>query len=100
MASSTEKIPEHEIAAPGTPTSPPQSHLKVSNDLDAAFNYIQNANNADYDTSSVNLKALRRKIDWRIVPMMFLCYTMQFLDKVNINVSRATPTPNAVEFGN
>lgn len=28
---------------------------------------------------------LLRKIDWRIVPIMFLCYFLQFLDKVLIN---------------
>lgn len=29
--------------------------------------------------------ALLRKIDWRIVPIMFACYFLQFLDKVLIN---------------
>jgi hypothetical protein len=36
---------------------------------------------------SVNINALRRKIDIHIVPLMFCCYTMQFLDKVILNVS-------------
>jgi hypothetical protein len=30
--------------------------------------------------------ALVRKIDWRIVPTLFLAYFLQFLDKVAINV--------------
>jgi hypothetical protein len=30
---------------------------------------------------------LRRKIDWRILPIMSACYGLQFLDKVLINVS-------------
>ncbi|GAO16713.1 hypothetical protein UVI_02002590 [Ustilaginoidea virens] len=34
---------------------------------------------------AVDLNALRRRIDWHIVPLMFLCYTMQFLDKVILN---------------
>ena len=33
-------------------------------------------------------KALIRKIDWRIVPIMFLVYFLQFLDKVTLNVSK------------
>jgi hypothetical protein len=37
---------------------------------------------------SVNITALRRKIDFHIVPLMFCCYTMQFLDKVILNVSQ------------
>lgn len=36
----------------------------------------------------VNESALIRKIDWRIVPTLFLAYFLQFLDKVVINVSR------------
>jgi hypothetical protein len=38
------------------------------------------------DADSVGTNALRRKIDWHIVPLMFACYLMQFLDKVILNV--------------
>lgn len=58
-------------------------------DLDQAFWFVQETtvgNNA-YTTSASELKALRRKIDWHIVPIMFCCYTMQFIDKVLLNVS-------------
>jgi hypothetical protein len=34
----------------------------------------------------VDEKALLRRIDWRIVPIMFFCYIMQFVDKVLVNV--------------
>jgi len=34
----------------------------------------------------INEKALVRRIDYGIVPLMFFCYLMQFLDKVLINV--------------
>lgn len=30
--------------------------------------------------------ALMRRIDWRILPVMFLTYFLQFLDKVSLNV--------------
>lgn len=53
-------------------------------DLDKAYWYVQ-----EHDTSQwsvLELKALRRKIDWWIVPIMFCCYTMQFIDKVLLNV--------------
>jgi hypothetical protein len=36
---------------------------------------------------TVNLRALRRKIDRRLMPYMFCCYVLQFLDKVMLNVS-------------
>ncbi len=58
-------------------------------DLDQAFWYVQESSNRDapYPASASDLKALRRKIDWHIVPIMFCCYTMQFIDKVLLNVS-------------
>lgn len=33
----------------------------------------------------VPLGKIRRLIDWRIIPIMFCCYTLQFLDKVILN---------------
>ena len=30
--------------------------------------------------------ALMRRVDWRILPVMFLRYFLQFLDKVSLNV--------------
>lgn len=38
---------------------------------------------------NVDLVALRRKIDRRLLPYMFCCYVLQFLDKVMLNVSIA-----------
>ncbi|GAB1321013.1 hypothetical protein MFIFM68171_11223 [Madurella fahalii] len=55
-----------------------------SGDLDAAWKYLENHRDVD-GKSQINLVALRRKIDFRIVPLMFLCYTLQFLDKVILN---------------
>lgn len=36
-------------------------------------------------TLSVNLAPITRKVDWHIVPLMLVCYFLQFLDKVLIN---------------
>ena len=38
------------------------------------------------DDLEVNETALVRKIDWHIVPILFVAYFLQFLDKVIINV--------------
>lgn len=38
-------------------------------------------------TGPIDERRLLRRIDWRIIPIMFVCYTCQFLDKVNLNVS-------------
>lgn len=34
---------------------------------------------------SVDTRTLVRKIDWRIIPLAFMCYAVQFIDKININ---------------
>ncbi|KAL9634909.1 MAG: hypothetical protein Q9204_002818 [Flavoplaca sp. TL-2023a] len=53
-------------------------------DLDQAYWYVQESSNA-VEATPTELRRLRRKIDWWIVPIMFLCYTMQFIDKVSLN---------------
>lgn len=57
------------------------------NDPDQAYNFLKSANASKNAAEQVDLKKLRRKVDWYIVPVMFLCYTMQFIDKVSLNVS-------------
>ena len=56
-------------------------------DWDQAYNFLSTKT---FDgTSHVDLRRLRRKVDWRIIPLMFLCYWLQFLDKVSLNVLQA-----------
>lgn len=56
-------------------------------DLDQAYKYLETKDlQAAQPADEINVNALRRKIDWRIVPIMFACYTMQFIDKVLLNV--------------
>lgn len=67
--------------------------------VDAAWKYLENHRQDANGTDAVDLSALRLKIDFRIVPLMFLCYTLQFLDKVILNVrhiSVCTHHPTAV----
>jgi hypothetical protein len=59
--------------------------------MDTALKYLASHHeiaNADEGatTTTSNLSALRRKIGWHIVPLAFLYYTMQFIDKVLLNV--------------
>lgn len=70
--------------------SGPYDTNHTAHDLDQAYWYVQESSVGSnvYPTSASDLKALRRKVDWHIVPIMFCCYTMQFIDKVLLNVSR------------
>lgn len=60
---------------------------RTMKDLDRVHQFILNSSVFDDEASPIDLHAVRRTIDWRIIPIMFLCYTMQFIDKVLLNVS-------------
>lgn len=54
---------------------------------------------ADYGEGEVHDDStLLRKIDWQILPTMFMTYFLQFVDKISLNVrapsSQATATAN------
>lgn len=72
----------HAIAVPSS------ENATVPKDVDEAYEYLSRVQINDESPSNINLAALRHKIDWRIVPIMFCCYTMQFLDKVSLNVRK------------
>lgn len=57
---------------------------------DDALDYLDEHANVQ-DEATVDLAALRRKIDYRIIPFMFCCYVLQFLDKVMLNVRHPLP---------
>jgi len=60
----------------------------ASGEVDAAWKYLDHHRDA-VAVDAIDIAVLRRRIDFHIVPLMFLCYTLQFLDKVILNV-RAT----------
>ena len=62
-------------------------HTKVSLDMADIKDLEAVHSHAAGDMFSVDSQdsTLLRKIDWRIVPILFACYTLQFLDKVLIN---------------
>jgi hypothetical protein len=68
----------------------PTFRAESDDDLDEAFRYLHD--HTDAESGSVDLAAVRRRIDWKIVPIMFACYVLQFVDKVVINVSWNSPT--------
>lgn len=86
---SPEKIPESKEKRSDEIST---QNVTVKNaDLDEAYWYVQRSNQqvgeGVGEGDAGEMRALRRKIDWWIVPIMFCCYTMQFIDKVSLNVS-------------
>ncbi|KAI9857528.1 MAG: hypothetical protein M1824_004788 [Vezdaea acicularis] len=88
METSNEKIAlgAEETSAPHSKSSISERSIESAN-VDGAFKYLESHSTAvaDAEAHHAYTKALRRKIDFRIVPIMFCCYTMQFIDKVLIN---------------
>ncbi|KAF4551199.1 Thiamine pathway transporter-like protein 2 [Elsinoe fawcettii] len=56
-----------------------------SNAVDEAYKFLKDAHISDDDVSAVDIKAIRRRVDWHIVPVLLLSYTFFFIDKVLIN---------------
>lgn len=51
------------------------------------------------DASGDQLRRAVRKVDWAIMPLMFLCYFLQFLDKVLINYANIMGISKSLKFG-
>ncbi|KAH8666921.1 allantoate permease [Xylariales sp. PMI_506] len=66
------RLPSADLADDGSSVAP----------IDAAWKYLEGHQDAQ---SAISIKAVRRKVDFHIIPLMFLCYVMQFLDKTCIN---------------
>jgi predicted MFS family arabinose efflux permease len=75
MSDTNEKAEKVEVTEGSTVASP---------DVDKAWKFLDGHREAE---TTVDIDKLRHKIDLHIVPVMFLCYTMQFLDKVILNYS-------------
>ncbi|KAF2225918.1 MFS transporter [Elsinoe ampelina] len=57
----------------------------TSTTLDEAYTFLKPAHVSPEAVSQVDIKALHRRIDARIVPILLLSYTFFFIDKVLIN---------------
>ncbi|KAK6534161.1 hypothetical protein TWF281_005496 [Arthrobotrys megalospora] len=86
MENISHSVPDQDLDLKGEPStranSSPNPNARTA---DAALDFIRRQRALRDDAAPIDKKQLMRKIDYRIVPIMFACYTMQFVDKVNIN---------------
>ncbi|KAM0289623.1 hypothetical protein ACHAO9_005910 [Fusarium lateritium] len=78
------------MSHPSTPNKEAQVTLSPQSgagNVDAAWKFLDQNRDVAGASEAVDIGSMRRKIDWHIVPLMFCCYTMQFLDKVILNYS-------------
>ncbi|KAK7984411.1 hypothetical protein PG989_011813 [Apiospora arundinis] len=69
-----------------------------SKDMDEA--YAVYAANGDLDATAAEMKAVLRKVDYRIVPILFTTYMLQYLDKNSINFASAFGLKQGTHLGN
>ena len=62
-----------------------KSLVPHAKDLDKAYWFISHAKAETSQSTTIDPASFRRKIDWRIVPVLLLCYTMSYIDKALIN---------------
>lgn len=53
---------------------------------DRALDFLTRTGYNNTTMCYIDLQAVRWKVDWHLVPLMFLCYSAQFVDKVALNV--------------
>ncbi len=67
---------------------------------DAALDFLRTEDNLD--ATEVDEKALVRKIDWMIMPLMWAAYNLQYLDKVlsrcSILLTKLPPSQSNTSF--
>lgn len=85
MPSTTSSLEKENQDVEVTPASPRDKVHHAPADADQAFNFLSAVNVNASEVIAVNLDRLRRRIDWRLMPFLWLCYTMCWLDKAILN---------------
>ncbi|KAK2738250.1 hypothetical protein FQN57_007113 [Myotisia sp. PD_48] len=101
---------KNQLGSEESVNTPQTSQLETSQsvprrDRDQAYDFLEKfakTNNDDGTSgaSPLDLRKIRRKVDWYIIPVMFLCYTMQFVDKVSLNYAAVMGLPKDLKLKN
>ena len=73
----------------------PQLSSAASSDLDDNY-VLYKQHEGDAPADSAEAKSVLKKIDWRVMPVLWTLYLLQYLDKNGLNYVRNVP-PNSVE---
>jgi len=86
--SSQEKIGKHHAAVDETCAPSPTSNRPAADgqiEVDDAWKYLDKHRDATAEDEPMDMLSIRRKIDYRIVPLAFALYVMQYTDKLVLN---------------
>lgn len=71
----------------GPPIHPQPVEVKVERDhVDEAWKFLEGQKETVPPATAEELRHIRRKADFFILPLLFGCYMLQFIDKALINV--------------
>lgn len=73
---------------------------KLEFDADAKAEMATDAQSVDFDPQSPEIARLRRKVDYRMMPMLSLLYLFSFLDRVNIGNANVAGLSNDLGLTN
>src|SRR5258706_14003274 len=51
------------------------------------------------NTNAAPLDRARRKAYWRLLPLLFLCYVVAYIDRANVGLAKLRLVQNLPEFG-
>ncbi|KAK0639885.1 allantoate permease [Cercophora newfieldiana] len=88
--SNEEKVSNHHVVDEAPLPSPSPDHPASSSDgkieVDDAWKYLDAHREASaQDVEPMEMLPIRRKVDYRIVPLAFILYVMQYTDKLVLN---------------
>lgn len=89
MEPANDKKPDLEAAQAShlehSPGPPKGGAITDVSHADAALSFLRNTSTDIRPMTPEDEKRLLRKIDWMIMPLMWMCYCLQYLDKTLIN---------------
>lgn len=68
-----------------SPSLGPDDISPAASQLDENYELYKNGRDVEYDAAEE--KRVLRKIDYRVIPILFITYMLQYLDKNSINFS-------------
>lgn len=60
-------------------------------DVDDAWAFLESHGAPSHVANEKDLKAIRRKVDLALLPLLLAAYTLQFIDKALLNVCHCVP---------
>lgn len=73
-----------------TEKHPEEKHVQeITDGSNEGLDIFEHSDDISEEEVELSIRKIRRKVDWRIVPVLSITYTLQFLDKLSLNYASA-----------